>query len=250
MNDMVKKDQHEISVSNDASAIMSVIERIVMNPDVDISKVEKMLDMQERIMNRNAEQSFNSAMTIAQGEMGRVSADMQNPQTRSMYASYAQLDRSLRPVYTKHGFSLSFDTGELNEGILPVKCYVSHKDGHSRTYHVDMPADGLGAKGNAVMTKTHAAGSAMSYGMRYLLKLIFNVAIGEDDDDGNGAEGIITISEEQEANIVAMLDETDSKKSDFLKYLGVESLLSLPASHYDKAIKALEAKRTRMSKGE
>jgi hypothetical protein len=51
-----------------------------------------------------------------------------------------------------------------------------------------MPADGKGARGNDVMTKTHAAGSAMSYGMRYLLKLIFNVAVGVDlDDDGNGA---------------------------------------------------------------
>ena len=29
----------------------------------------------------------------------------------------------------------------------------------------------------------------MSYGMRYLLKMIFNVAIGLDDDDGNSASG-------------------------------------------------------------
>ena len=39
------------------------------------------------------------------------------------------------------------------------------------------------------MTKTHAVGSAMSYGVRYLLKLVFNVAVGEDDDDGNTASG-------------------------------------------------------------
>ena len=32
--------------------------------------------------------------------------------------------------------------------------------------------------------KTHAVGAGMSYGMRYLLKMIFNIAIGEDDDDG------------------------------------------------------------------
>lgn len=45
-----------------------------------------------------------------------------------------------------------------------------------------MPADGKGAKGGDVMTKTHAAGSAMSYGQRYLLKMIFNLAVGDDDD--------------------------------------------------------------------
>jgi hypothetical protein len=49
-----------------------------------------------------------------------------------------------------------------------------------------MPSDGKGAKGGDVMTKTHATGAASQYGMRYLLKMIFNVAIGEDDNDGNG----------------------------------------------------------------
>jgi hypothetical protein len=66
---------------------------------------------------------------------------------------------------------------------------VTHRDGYAREYHIDMPADGKGAKGGDVMTKTHAVGSAVSYGMRYLLKMIFNVAVGEDDDDGNTAEG-------------------------------------------------------------
>ena len=92
----------------------------------------------------------------------------------------------LRPIYTNGGFSLSFDTGkDAPEGCVRVLCYVSHKSGHSRTYHVDMPADGKGAKGGDVMTKTHAVGAGMSYGMRYLLKMIFNVAVGEDDVDGN-----------------------------------------------------------------
>lgn len=37
------------------------------------------------------------------------------------------------------------------------------------------------------MTKTHAVGSGKTYAKRYLLKDIFNVAVGEDDDDGNSA---------------------------------------------------------------
>ncbi len=48
-----------------------------------------------------------------------------------------------------------------------------------------MPADGKGAKGGDVMTKTHATGAAASYGARYLLKGIFNIAVGDDDRDGN-----------------------------------------------------------------
>ena len=39
------------------------------------------------------------------------------------------------------------------------------------------------------MTKTHAAAAADSYAKRYLVKDIFNVAIGEDDTDGNITNG-------------------------------------------------------------
>jgi hypothetical protein len=70
--------------------------------------------------------------------------------------------------------------------MVCVTCHVSHRGGWGADYRIDMPADGKGAKGGDVMTKTHAVGSATQYGMRYLLKMIFNVAIGE-DDDGNAA---------------------------------------------------------------
>ena len=62
---------------------------------------------------------------------------------------------------------------------MRVVCYVS-LGAHTRKYKADMPADRKGAKGGNVITKTHATGAAMSYGMRYLLKYIFNVAIGVD----------------------------------------------------------------------
>jgi len=69
-------------------------------------------------------------------------------------------------------------------------CYVS-RGAFTRTYTCPpMPADGKGPQGAAVMSKTHATGSALTYAQRYLLKLIFNLAIGDDDDDGNSAAGM------------------------------------------------------------
>lgn len=167
-------------------SLLPMIERLAANPDFDVAKLEKLIEMQTRILDRTAEQAFNAAMSEAQQDMRPIAADAQNPQTRSKYASYAQLDRALRPIYTAKGFGVSYDTADshLPEHVR-VLAYVTHRDGHARTYHVDMPADGKGAKGGDVMTKTHAAGAAMSYGMRYLLKMVFNVAVGEDDLDGN-----------------------------------------------------------------
>lgn len=166
---------------------LTVIERFASDPNIDVTKLEKLIEMQERILMQQARQEFNRALSAAQNEMQPIAADAENPQTRSRYASYAQLDRALRPIYTRYGFGLSFDTADSpKEEHVRVVCYATHNAGWGRDYHVDMPADGKGAKGGDVMTKTHAAGAAMSYGMRYLLKMIFNVAVGEEDTDGNG----------------------------------------------------------------
>lgn len=174
----------------DSAALLQVILTVARDPSIDTAKMESLLSMHERTSARDAEQQFNAAMVAAQSRIGRISADLVNPQTRSQYASYAQLDRHLRPIYTGHGFALSFDEDtDGPDGYVRVLCYVSHSAGHTRTYRCDIPADGKGAKGNDVMTKTHAVGSGKSYGKRYLLKDIFNVAVGEDDDDGNGAGG-------------------------------------------------------------
>ncbi len=160
---------------------VSMFERLAMDSTVSVEKLQGLMALHERVLAREAEQAYNVAMSAAQREMRPVAADATNPQTRSRYASYEALDRVLRPIYTAHGFALSFNTGDAPLiDYVRVLCDVTHIGGHSRPYRADMPADGKGAKGGDVMTKTHAVGSAMSYGMRYLLKMIFNVAVGED----------------------------------------------------------------------
>lgn len=169
-------------------AMLSLVERMARDPNVDVDKLERLLVMAREERTRLARIGYDAAMNSAQSEMEPVRADSKNPQTHSRYASYYALDCAMRPVYTKHGFGLSFGTKvSQHPDRVIVTCRVSHRDGHNEFHEVDMPADGKGAKGNDVMTKTHATGSALSYGQRYLLKLIFNVAWRSDDDDGNAA---------------------------------------------------------------
>lgn len=171
----------------DSASLIQAISAAASNPQVDVEKMDRLLQMHERMTARAAETAFNTAMSATQSEMGPISADAENKQTRSKYATYAKLNGVLRPIYTRHGFSLSFNEGEgAPDGHVRVLAYVSCA-GHTRTYHADVPSDGKGAKGGDVMTKTHAGGAARSYGMRYLLKMIFNVAVGEFDNDGNGS---------------------------------------------------------------
>jgi len=227
-----------------SAAIVEIIGRAARDPAVDIDKMERLLSMHERLQDRQAEAAFNSALNACQAAVGRVRADAENPQTRSLYATYAKLDRVLRPIYTANGFSLSFDEGDSPKPEhVRVLCHVSHSKGHTRTYHKDMPADGKGAKGGDVMTKTHASGAAQSYGMRYLLKGIFNIAIGEDDNDGNEVGSREVITEKQVADLKAMLTEVGANKANFLKYINADSLESILAVNFESVVKTIEAKR-------
>ncbi|KPA87034.1 ERF superfamily protein [Pseudomonas asplenii] len=184
----VEKDQAP-AVVGEPSTVLQAILRIASDPQCDIEKMERLMTMHERMQIKQAETEFNIALSRVQAEMGRISTDATNRQTGSNYATYGKLDSALRPKYTKEGFSLSFGTEPAPEGMVGMICFVSHTAGHTREYRAHVPSDGKGAKGGDVMTKTHAFGSGTSYGMRYLLKMIFNVAIGEEDDDGNEASG-------------------------------------------------------------
>ena len=89
------------------------------------------------------------------------------------------------------------------------------------------------------MTKTHATGSAMTYGQRYLLKMIFNIAVGE-DDDGNGAgDTNAPISEEQAQTIRDLLEKSGANIEKFCAYFKIEAIPNLKVKDYQRAVAAI-----------
>lgn len=224
----------------ETTALISMIERAARDQSVDIDKMERLVAMQERMIMQRNEQAFNVAMSAAQAEMGQITRDSDNKQTKSRYASYSAIDKVIRPVYTKHGFALSFDTGD---GAPPdhvrILCYVTNS-GFTRTYKTDMPADGKGAKGGDVMTKTHAMGAAKQYGQRYLVKDIFNLAIGG-DDDGNSASGTgEKVTEKQAMEIIDLLEVHNKDRAKFLKWAKVETVEDITAEFYESCVAAIK----------
>lgn len=187
-NEVIPRDE-ALAPAASTATLLQVIQHAAANPAVDIDKMERLMAMHERMTTREAEAAWNDAMAACQKEVRQVAPDAYNGQTKSRYATYSALDAVLRPVYSRHGFAISYDTDASPvEECIRVMAIVM-RGGFSRTYKIDMPRDGKGAKGGDVMTKTHATGAGMQYGMRYLLKAIFNIAIGDLDNDGNAPKG-------------------------------------------------------------
>jgi hypothetical protein len=161
--------------------------RAANDPGFDINKFERLLAAQEAMQTRAADLSFNIALAGAQAEMKQVSVDATNPQTRSRYATYGALDRMVRPIYTQHGFSVSYTTEPTGEPNTILVVGMLTNGPISRRYQMPIPIDTKGPKGADHMTRTHATMSATTYGKRGILTMMFNLAT--DDDDGNLAGG-------------------------------------------------------------
>lgn len=236
--------------STEIAEVIKAILAAATNPNVNIDVIKALRDLHRDLVQERAEQQFNDAMNVIQSNMDPILADARNPQTKSKYASHAALDHVLRPLYTGHGISLSYDTDDCPDpGSVRVVCYAS-RGPYTRKYKMDIPADGKGAKGGEVMTRTHAVGSALTYGKRYLLGSIFNIAIDR-DDDGNAAsisqraqarapEPVIT--PEQARAISMRLVKMNADIERFLGVVGgVESVSDIPAKLYDHVIEIITA---------
>lgn len=222
--------------------VQSPILQAALNPDLDVDKMEKLYDLYVKDQEREAVKEFNSAMSRVQSKIGPIVKDKKNTQTGSKYAKLETIITKISPVYSAEGFALSFNTGKSEcERCILITCEVSHSSGHSKTYQYDSPIDDKGAKGNANKTEAHGRGSATAYGRRYLTAMIFNLAIADEDKDGNLPGDRITQEQQDEINF--LLKNTGSNKNKFLEYLDCKSVETIPMAKYGMAIAALRKKK-------
>ena len=224
---------------------LEAIERLASNPSVDVAKIEKIMDMQERILDRDAKQAFNAAMTRAQNKIELVVAIRTNEQTHSLYAQLGDVLLKAKPIYTAEGFSLMFYEGETSQKNHKRICVdIMHEQGHTEKKYGDFAIQTTGIKGTAMMTEIHGEGSAFSYGRRYLTCSIFNIPTGDDDDGNKAGQGKVKYI--NEAQIKQLKGERGLRKVDgkmFLAHFEVESLEQLPIKKFGEAMKLMKAKK-------
>ena len=246
----MNEEKHEISKVPTQADFFTAIERLAVNPDVDVAKIQQILDMQEQVLNRNARQAFNAAMTRAQSRIELVIKNRKNTQTNSTYADLTAILLEVKPIYTSEGFSLMFYEGETpKENHKRVYVDIMHEQGHTETRYGDFAIQTTGIAGKTMMTQIHGEASAFMYGRRNLTCMIFNIPTG-DDDDGNRAGRLTSyVNEVQLSTIIDMINDLEVNEARFLQYLETESgrkigsLEEIPADQYEVAMEALRAKK-------
>ena len=226
-------------IQSEAGAIMNMIERVARDPSVDISRLERLLELRERISAQAARAAYYEALSAMQSELPviveRGGIKNSNGKVQSTYALWEDINEAIKPVLTKHGFALSFRTGR-DEGQIIVTGVLS-RGGHSEETTMHLPVDKSGSKNDV-----QAVGSSTSYGKRYTASALLNLTSRGEDDDGKAAGGAGPINDGQLAELIALAETVGADKIAFCRWLKIDGLAMLPASQFGRAMDALKAK--------
>lgn len=175
----------DIALADTASATLNMIAAAARDPAVDPAKLRELMQLQREVIADDAKVQFTRALHLAQAEIPPVKKNgtVSLGQGKGSYpfATFEDMNRVLRPVMEKHGFTISFDmTPKASEGGgAVIKGTLTHAAGHSREASIPLALDTGPGRNNL-----QAMGSTLSYGKRYLCEMFFNIVREGVDDDG------------------------------------------------------------------
>lgn len=179
--DVALEPKRETAELAQTDPVLAMIERLAVNQNFDVEKLQRLIDMQKDIAAVNARSAFNIAFAKMQAELPTV---MESGKTdKGTYATLEDIVEAVRPVLSAHGFSLSHRTEWPDKSTVKVIGILTHADGHARESEFMAAADTSGSK-NAIQ----ALASSVSYGRRYTTKDLLNIVTRFEDDDGEKSD--------------------------------------------------------------
>lgn len=235
MSDIIKKE----------NSMQSALLEIVQRKDIDPDRLEKFMDLQFKLEERQAERAFNEAMSKFQGECPIIpktkKVDFTSKSGNRTHYDYAPLDEIvflIKPILQKNGLSFSFDikNTELETVMLTT---ISHIDGFSKTftYEFDKLHD------DSRMNPSQRRKSAITFAKRGALENALGIVTAGEDDDARRAHDIY-LTESQVKEIKDTIKSSGADEAKFLKdYMKVESIESITQAEFKKAMRGLILKR-------
>lgn len=221
---------------------MDMLNRAVQS-GASMEMMEKLMDLQERWEKNQARKAFDAALSAAKAKIPVIKKNRKVGYTSKRtddsvdfdHEDMGEIARTIDPILSEQGLSYRFRSSQENAQVK-VTCVISHRDGHFEETTLCAGADTSGKK-NAIQ----AIGSTLSYLQRYTIKMALGLAAAK-DDDGKMSE-FEPVSPDQLDELLALADEVEADKAAFCKWAKVDSFADIAAKNFDKAKKALEAKR-------
>lgn len=166
------------------SGTLSMI-KTALDKGIDAEGLGKLLDLQDRVLAKQAEADFADAKRRFQAKCPIITknrtADIRKKDGGSShsytFADLAHVAASIQPLLNEFGFSYSFNQTHNDKGMIEVACIVRHVSGHKESTTFTAPSDSA-----AAMSSAQKYAAATTFARRYALVLAFGLPIGEDND--------------------------------------------------------------------
>ena len=174
---------------------MTAIERFVLDPRVDVEKLERVIALQERARVEGSRVAYFSALSILQSRLPKIGKRGKiylkgGSKVRNKYAKMGDdILPIVKPILAEHRFSIRWRTAffvEDGKRMIRVTGILSHELGWSEESVFEAPPDVHDSR-----NQVQSLGSTISYGHRYTMVDLLNLEISDDesDDDGQRATG-------------------------------------------------------------
>lgn len=233
-------DRQQLPAATESAAILSLIERMAINPDINPERVERFIAMHDGMEAKRAKLAFSNAIAQAKAKIAETPIiKNQTGNNSKRYADFSAYAKVVDPVLAGFGLTYRFRTQQTDK--ISVTCVLTGH-GHEEENTLSGPSDATGSK-NAIQ----AIGSTLTYLQRYTLVQALGLAASE-DDDGKAAGEASAISEEQVEELAVLIDKAVAVKggdraewlTSFLEYLAVPALLEIPKKRFGEAKAELE----------
>lgn len=243
--DIQKTPSQDMVVRTESQSVLNMIAEAAKDPAVDVSKLEKLMDLQERFLDREAQKMFAEDFVKMKPNLPLVIKTHNNTQTKSKYAKLEDINKVVDPILSKFGFGTSTDIVAQDDKGVTVEAKLWHRGGHIETTKIFMPMDDVGMQGTKNKTMPHAVSSSTMYARRVAICAILQISTG-DDNDGNLEP--VYITQEQVEHVEKLIKETGADEKKFFEYMGVDSVAHIRANEIKKATSMLEAKKKNQAK--
>lgn len=160
--------------------------RHALDSGVDLDRLEKLMELQERYEANQALMAFVDAMANFKKHAPTIYKDKNVSFTGTSYnhATLGGICEAVIGLLAQHGISHDWDAEQPANGMIVVTCTLTHNLGHSKSTKLQSPPDNSGKK-NGIQQ----VASTITYLQRYTLLSACGLATQDiPDDDGRNAD--------------------------------------------------------------
>jgi hypothetical protein len=232
-----------VAPASEPSEITGLI-RLAIERDLDVEKLERLVALRERVMDREAAAAFAAALAGFQRECPPV------PRSRTgkivtksggsysyTYADMEQIVRTVSAPAHANGLSWTFDTEDVADNRLRGIATLRHVLGHSITASHTVPVENASG-----MSPQQKPGAARMYACRIALTNALGLTTTDQDDDGQDPLDAEPLDAEQVGWIDELLHDLHGDRARFLAALRAETAGDLTRGQWRQILTMLRAK--------